>query len=310
MNLTLDIDQSNLNVSHMGVMEGASSYFELPWSAPDLFVEGGHAFVTNVRFDLCPSGPYVWQSQKIWPFYESLGLAVEALGFLIEDSSSSEQRKTFDEAIVGALNEGKVCSLSWLDHQIVTGYDEKGFTLAMPWGQMPGEDPTPPRLEFGSWKNFSGGPPLVAFAMSLVEQADRSHQERLKDAVTYAIDLWDNPKDHIEDETYGMGPDAYPNWQKALDDGFGSDHGAWWNGMVWSECKIMASRYLQSHLDDIDVPNQELNQLADLYGSAARAMMNAADKSAEVSVKKLEVEKARVAESAAVDSLREILPKL
>ena len=290
----------------MGVIDAASKYFKLPWTVPELYVGGGHAFVTNISFDLCPSSPYVWQVQKTWPLYQKMNLEIETLGFLNYGAASAEQRKEFDDALMSALSEGKACSIVCLDHQIVTGYDKDGFTLAQPWGPMPDADPTPPRLNFGSWQGFTNGPPLAAFAMTHTGLSIPTRQSILKDSVAYAIDVWDNPKGHIEDSRYGMGPDAYPNWQKALDDGFGGDHGAWWNGTVWSECKLMASRYFAENVEELGLPDQLTDLLSSNYNKAARALMRASDRSAKVADQKDAVEEARKAETSAVELLREL----
>lgn len=40
-----------------------------------------------------------------------------------------------------------------------------------------------------------------------------------------------------------MGQAAWPAWIKAIEAGAGPSHGHWWNGMVWGECRSMASEF-------------------------------------------------------------------
>lgn len=302
----MPIHQSNLNTSQMGVIEAASSYFGLPWSVPDLFVGGGHAFVTNVSHDLCPSSPYVWQTMKTWPLYKNLNLSVEMIGFTLPGESSDDEREKFNESLIEALDAGKACSVLCLDHQVVVGYDQQGFVLSQPWGPMPDADPTPPRLTFDSWEGFLNGPPLIAFTMSKSNGSNSSWRDSLNDAVSYALDVWDNPNNHTEGEIYGMGPDAYVNWLKGLEDGFGNQHGAWWNGIVWSECKYMASTFFAVQPDSLNLPAELTQNLSSAYSDAASALMKASEKELDTSHKKEAVERASRAESSAVSLLREI----
>ena len=304
---SMDVQQSPLNTSQMGVMQSASAYYDLPWTEPELFVGSGHAFVTNVRFDLCPSGPYVWKTDNVHTLFSNLNLDVEMIGFVLPGQSSDEQRKSFDDSILASFDAGKVCTIECLDHQVVKGYDEEGFLLTQPWS--PTLDSTPPKLKFGSFEGFSSGPPVCAFAVSRNENESGSIRAILKDAIAYGIDLWDDPTAHIENETYGMGPQAYPNWIKAIDDGFGKQHGAWWNGTVWSECKMMAAQFFKELAAEADFSAELLSELSSNYQSAAEAMMEASKLDLTPDKQKEAVRQAEAAETRAVGHLREILPQ-
>ena len=303
--LKLEIEQPPFNTSHLGVMSAASAYFGLHWTAPELFVHSGHAFVTNVRIDLCPSGPYVWNITPMLELFTNLNLDVEMIGFILYEKSSDEERTAFDETIKQALLAGKICTLECLDHQVISGFDEKGFTLTQPWGADM-KDSTPPRLDFGSWEGFSSGVPLCVFAVSKRDDALKTTREMLQPAVQYALDVWDNPKSHSEDPNFGMGPAAYPNWLKAIEDGFGNQHGAWWNATVWSECKIMASRFFDKASGDFNGESTLLKQIAEAYKNSALAMMEASDQKLDAAPKKAAVRNAEQAETEAVEGLREL----
>lgn len=305
---SMDVHQPPLNTSQLGVMQSASTFLGLTWSDAELFVGSGHAFVTNVRLDLCPSGPYVWKTDGIRRLFNNLNLNIEMIGFVLPEKSSDEERKRFDEVVLSAFNAGKVCTIECLDHQVVKGYDDEGFLLTQPWS--PTLDATPPKLKFGSFDDFSNGPPICASAVSRTSDDKQSNQNILREAVTYGIDLWDNPTAHVEEEAYGMGALAYTNWIKAIDDGFGQQHGAWWNGTVWSECKWMAARYFNELSNNDEYPSKLSSELASNYQAAAEAMMDASKLDQTPDYQKNAVRQAEAAETRAVGQLRELLPLL
>ncbi len=300
-----DLKQPPLNTSFLGTMHAASEHFKLGWTDPELFVCSGHAFVTNVRMDLCPSGPYVWNTSKVLDLFSNLNLDINMCSFVQPNQASEEARATLDKDIKQALLNNSVVTIECLDHQVVTGFDTEGFTLAVPWS--PSVDSTPAKLKFGSWEGFASGPPLVAFATTKNGMEGNKVDDMLKPALEFAIDLWDNPLSYRHNETYGIGPNAYTHWLKAIDDGFGNQHGAWWNGTVWSECKMMAARFFDEVAPAwLDQP-KIIADLASHYQEAAGAMMEASNMNLQADLQKAAVRHAERAETAAVNRLRELL---
>lgn len=304
----IDVTQPPLNTSYLGAMQSASSYFELPWSTAELFVGSGHAFITNIHAELCPSGPYVWETAPMHELFSNLNLDVEVLGFVLPHSATKAQRAAFDSSIRRALIDGKVCTLECMDHQTVYGFNEEGFLLTQPWDKM--ADTTPPRLKYGSWEGFDSGVPLTAFAVSTNDRKRDFPHEVLKPAIEYAIDIWDNSPTNSHSELYAIGAASYTNWLKAIDDGHGSQHGAWWNAVVWGECKAMAASYF----DELAVAMQETSDLileiAKSYREAADAMLRASDIQQELETQKEAVRAAERAEIKAIEGLRKLLPYL
>ena len=302
----LDIKQSPLNTSRLGTMESASNYLELPWSTPELFVGSGHAFVTNIHAELCPSGPYVWNTEPMLELFSNLNLDVEVLGFVLPHIATQAQRAEFDKSLRQALIDGKVCTLECMDHQTVCGFDEEGFLLTQPWN--PPVDTTPPKLKYGSWEGFDSGVPLTAFGVCKNDVDLDFVHEVLKPAIEYAIDVWDNPDSHSHNEIYRVGSAAYPNWIRAIDDGHGNHHGAWWNATVWSECKEMASRYFEKLSTKMPDSSQLIDEIAADYREAADSMLRASDIQQDKEAQKEAVRSAQAAEAKAVDGLRKLLP--
>lgn len=304
---SIEITQPPLNTSQIGVMSAASEHFGLGWSEPELFVGSGHGFVTNVTYDLCPSGPYVWKTSGMLESLANLRLDVEMIGFLMTNSASDEERSAFHESIKQAMVAGKICTIECLDHQVVRGWDEDEFKLAQPWNAN--VESTPACLKFDSWEGFSEGPPVVAFAVSTNDQSLDS-RAILKPALEYALDLWDRPEAHSEADRYGMGASAYTNWRKAITNGFGEQHGAWWNGVVWGECKLMTARYFESLNGQFRGVRDLTKSIATSYRAAGDAMMTASNLKLDKAAQTKAVDDAEIAETAGVDKLRELLTSL
>ena len=304
----LDITQPPLNTSHLGVMQSASTYFELPWSTAELFVGSGHAFITNIHGELCPSGPYVWETQPMLDLFSNLNLDIEVLGFVMPHVASEEQRAGFDAAIRKALMDGKVCTLECMDHQTVCGFDEDGFLLTQPWDRM--VDSTPPRLEYGSWEGFDTGVPLTAFAVSKNSKVRDFSSEVLKPAIEFALEIWETSPASEHNELYRIGAASYPNWIKAIDEGHGTQHGAWWNAVVWGECKAMAASYFDGLASSMSEASELITTIAANSREASDAMLRASDLQQSKETQKEAVRLAEAAESRAFKGLRELLPLL
>ena len=57
---------------------------------------------------------------------------------------------------------------------------------------------------------------------------------------------------------------------KAIDDGHGTQHGAWWNAVVWSECKAMAARYFDELESESPEAKDFIQQIASSYREGER----------------------------------------
>ena len=304
----IDITQPPLNTSHLGVMQSASAYYELPWSTAELFVGSGHAFITNIHAELCPSGPYVWETDPMLELFSNLNLDIEVLGFVMPHIATPEQREQFDVTVQQALIDGKVCTLECMDHQTIRGFDDEGFLLTQPWDRT--VDTTPPKLKYGSFEGFDSGVPLVAFAVSKNDIPREFPGEVLKPAIEFALDVWDNSPPSTHNELYRIGAASYPNWIKAIDDGHGHEHGAWWNAVVWGECKAMAASYFDELATRMTEASELITNIASDFREASDAMLRASDIQQDKKTQKEAVREAEAAESKAMDGLRELLPLL
>jgi len=232
-----NLKQPPLNTTMMGVLKGVSDYYGLGLSAAMIYGLSGHAFLINIHVELCPSGPYVWKRENAEPLIANMGMKMTDLGFF-GLKSDKEARAGVENRLREALDAGIPCSLINMENQIIDGYDETGFFSAQPWA--PENQFPPARLTFGTWIEFGEEFHTNFYTIEKVMPINR--QAAILASLDYAVDMYKNPTKHST-EPYGVGPKAYENWIKAVPT-FGSEHGNWWNAIVWSECRYMAARYI------------------------------------------------------------------
>lgn len=277
-----NLSQGRLNTTLMGVVKAVLDYYHLDASEAWAFGGSGHAFLINIHDQLCPSGPYCWKYDGFRNLLRNLGLELTDLGFFTHNSSL-EERAAVEQKLKQSLDSGIPCSLANMENQVISGYDDKAFFTAQPWGDSCGGFP-PATLTFGTWPEFKDETHVNFFTFEKLAPADDTTV--VQDSLGYALDLFRHPEKY-NFERYGIGLKAYDNWTGAVATGHGSSHGNWWNGTVWSECRAMASVYfaeVAKRLDKLAGPAEELSssyrQIADLLSKAADKEMKPADKTA------------------------------
>lgn len=236
MNLT-NIKQPPYNTSIMGVIRGVLDYYDIKVSDAMAFAGSGHAFLINIHEVICPSGPYVWNYDGFIRLLRNLGLETIDLGFVHAGSAAAE-RGELEQKLRQHLDQGAPGSVCNMDNQIITGYESDHFLLTQPWSCV--TDITPPTLTFGTWAEF--GKEIHANFFAFKKIAAATENKVIRDSLEYAVDLFDNPGKYSMPK-YGIGALAYDNWVKGVEQGHGKEHGNWWNGTVWSECRSQAADY-------------------------------------------------------------------
>lgn len=296
--------QPPCDTSLMGVARGALDHFGIACTAAEAFAISGHAFVVNVHEELCPSGPYCWDQGPFRKLLGHLGLAMTPIGTLPPDAPSAE-KADLETAVRQAMDEGALCSLLHLDNQLLLGSDDDGFLLAQPWGGAIAS--TPARLSSSTWTECQGGPPVAFFKLApcAATFADGVGAGAIFEALDFAVSLWREPERWAE-ERYGLGERAYDNWLAALDLGRGDEHGAWWNGVVWAECREQAGDFFQ-RLAAADFPGpidqERARRLAIDYRALARLLYRAADRTAPPAAKRQFVAQAQALDAQCVANL-------
>jgi hypothetical protein len=231
-----DLKMYPFNTTLMGVLKGVFDYFRIPVSDPWVFGGSGHAFLTNIHEELCPSGPYVWNYKTFYELVKKLGIEMKDLGFF-HPKSTRDEIKEIEDVLRRNIDENVPCSLLNLENQLISGHNGKQFIVQQPWAKV---DFPPKTLTFQTWEELGKEFHISFFSFSQTEAAD--DRTIIRDSLSYAVDLARNPAEY-RSEHYYIGLEAYDTWIKAVEAGHGSSHGNWWNGTVWWECREMASKY-------------------------------------------------------------------
>ncbi|MCY3620911.1 MAG: hypothetical protein OXH68_04270 [Gammaproteobacteria bacterium] len=303
MNST-DLVQPPYDTSLVGVVKGALDYYGVDTTPAESFALSGHAFAINIHEELCPSGPYCWDQDRLRDLLPNLGIRMVELGMVMPTAGTAD-RERLAERVRSEMDDGNVCSVLNLDHQLVVGYDDTGFELALPWGEGV-VDSTPTRLTFGTWQEFVNGPPVAFFRFDPTPR--RPASTATKSVLDFAVDIWRSPEQFAE-SPYGTGDLAYQNWLLGIDAGHGESHGNWWNAVVWGECRERAGDYFQA-LAAAEFPGaidqRKARDMAVDYRTLSRLLYRASDKTASVADKRRFVEQARDLDAACVERIAEL----
>ena len=296
--------QPPYDTSLVGVVKGALDYYGIDTGPAETFALSGHAFAINIHEELCPSGPYCWDQNRFRDLLPNLGIRMVELG-MVMPSAGTVEKERLAERVRSELDDGSVCSVLSLDHQLVTAYDDTGFDLALPWGEGV-VDSTPARLTFATWQEFAHGPPIVFFGFDPTPR--RSESAATASVLDFAVDVWRRPEQFAE-SPYGTGNLAYQNWLAGIDAGHGESHGNWWNAVVWAECRERAGDYFQD-LAAAEFPGvidqRQARELAVDYRALSRLLYRASDKRAGAADKRRFVEQARDLDAGCVERMAEL----
>jgi len=291
-----NLQMANYNTTLMGVLDGALTYYSIGLSAPSVFGLSGHAFLINIHKQLCPSGPYCWNRGASLPLIRNMGLEMTDLGFYSQENSAAD-RTAVEENVRAALDKGVACSVINLENQVITGYDEEAFFAAQPWA--PKVNFPPAKLSFGSWQEFGDNFHANFYTIEKCEPAP--HREAVLAALAYATELHRELRKHSLRD-YGVGPDGYDYWIAAAEE-CGSGHGNWWNGMVWSECRNMASGFFAELGDQYPAVAGIASELKEAYAEIGQLLGKASDKELATAPKVEVLEDAKSEEAAAIEKV-------
>ena len=299
----LHLNQPPYNASLLGVLAAAAEHYGMDIPVSTLYGASGHAFLTNVHRDLCPSGPYVWDHSRVFDLLRNVGLSVSDIGFFTTESGADD-RAALEARLKELLDDGTVCGVVNLDHQLILGYEHGRFVLGQPWGDV---ETTPPTLSSETWVEFGDEIHALFYSITRCDPID----ERIAaiDAVRFAIDLYERPREYVEPD-YGIGPEAYDYWIDAVLAGSGSGHGAWWNAMVWAECKAEAASYLRRLASIEPTIADTARDIAEKYNRVAGHLRAAADRELDSELKVAALRRARDDEQAAVEQLADVVTGL
>ncbi len=301
-----NLKQGPLNTTFIGCMKGASEYWELDWTIPELFGYSAFGFMLNIHRDLCPSGPYCWNKDRVFLNLRDMGIRrIDCVK--IDKFSSAEERERMEKRIRSHLDAEKLVMVDYLEHQLISGYDTDGFTFLRPWNCDDASTSEIKQLSFGTWKEALEKEGWIWFTFLEKETLCSDRARLLRGAIDTAREIRNNPK-RFACEGYYVGDEAWEAWIAANDKGLGSSHGNWWNGMVWSECRVMTADFfagLKAQADSSAVQR--------LYGgaeaacrAAGAAIAAAASKDSAIDERGVSLKAGRAADAACEKVLKEL----
>ena len=290
------------NTSLMGVIKGVFDYYGIKVSNAMLFGGSGHAFLMNIHEVICPSGPYCWKYSKFFELVKNLGVEIIDLGFF-DKNHTTEDRNKVEQQLREHLDAGMPGLSQNMENQTILGYENDQFLLAQPWNVEC--EYTPPTLTFKTWEEFGNEIHASFLAFKKVEPKDEA--VIIRESLRYALDLFKNPENYSF-EKYTIGAEAYDIWIKALEQGNAHAHGNWWNGMVWSECRNMASLYFaeiaEKYKDEVSKLAQDVSAQ---YKDISKLLEQISDKEMESAQKIPLLKQAKEKEETAVKKIEQFL---
>jgi AraC-like DNA-binding protein len=304
MELT-DLKQSPLNTTLMSAIKGASEYFDLDWSIAKIFGYSTHAFLINIHADLCPSSPYVWNHDRFYLALRNMGISrTETLFF--KKSAPAAKIAHAEAKLKAHLDAGKVCMLDSMEHQLIAGYDLKGFLLLQPWDCSP--KTVRAALSFGAQNEALEREGWVGFTLLEREELRADESSLLQSALTTALQMRSAPAE-FEKPGYRIGDGAWENWLAGIDKGLDATHGHWWNGSVWMECRKMAADFfgeIEHAMKDAKAVAL-CRELSKLYRECSAKLDIDRAKSAEANIKKAALTEGRELDSRCASLMKELL---
>ncbi len=266
----MDIAQAPFNTSLMGVIRGVADSMNIKLSTPNLYGRSGHAFMMNIHEAICPSGPYCWNIDPFIALLENCGIRMKKHGFFSAESTL-EQRSALETTIKQELGKGNPCSVVNLDYQLITGFDEAGFNCTQPWEM----DFPPSRLSFGNWAEWKDEIHACFFSFERVTPSDPNT------AFLRSLQFIQNLNGNSAGFTippYSCGLSAFNVWVEGVNRGYGKEHGNWWNGTVWSECRKQAALYFQEISEELPIYAYNALKLRDLFDQIGDLLLDVSSK--------------------------------
>lgn len=223
----------------MGVVAGAAEYHGYSHSDSFLFGGSGFAFLLNADRSMSRLSIHDWPFRGFDSLLANLGVLHQDLGHFGPDITPDE-RNRLERGIRRLASRGVPCSVKGLEHQVITGFDDRGFLLAAP---MALETETfPDRLDYGSWEQLGecGSVSFHAFGTTAPSPP--------RDAVIKSLGHFVSSRSRTAGKAlYGCvsGPKVYDRWVSALSKSDGSVTPGAPVALVLCECRRMAAAFIR-----------------------------------------------------------------
>ena len=279
--MNIEINQAYFNTSLMGVIRGVADFMENDLSTPALYGRSGHAFMLNIHEAICPSGPYCWNIDSFIALLGNCGIEMKKHGFFSTESTQGE-RSALEKTMKQELLRGNPCCMVNLDYQLITGFDDTGFVCSQPWKM----DFPPAHLSFGSWEEW--GNEIHSCFFSFEKAVVSNPIDSILNSMKFALELNESPCKHTV-SPYTCGIDAYDVWIEGIRNGYGAEHGNWWNGTVWSECRKQGALFFGETAVEFPSLAAISSELQGLFEQTADLLLKVSDKELDDNQKKVKM---------------------
>ena len=246
----------------MGCLQGVFDYYGMNYSPAMLYGLTGHAFFINIHREICPSGPYAWDHRFLYNLTEKMGIRITESSFLTPDTPKEICAEAVDRLSV-SLEGNNPCMITCLEHQLVKEKRDGEILLFRPW-----EEEIESQFSFLDSDNLSPCLEKAGFlSIGYFEKSDVQDNlgKTVHRALLQAEDLFKNPEKY-QHEGYQSGFGAYEYWISALQKEKYDEHGHWWNGMVWAECRRRGAEFFEELIDrKANLDETALKSLAGVY---------------------------------------------
>lgn len=260
-------------VSQLASLHGCIEYLGVNLSKSWLFGITGHAFIINIRDNICPSGPTAWKNEMIIELTNNIGIKIDE--YFAETCYPDYRVKVKNgwEFVKSSIDQNNPC-YGWQigeikEFYVIYGYDNVGYYYKG-YFQEEGAGPKP-------WKDIGEMFIRLYSVKKATTQVD--HSTQVKMALQMVLKHSRNPKDWIY-SGYSSGLAGFDRWIKWVKSGNAEQFGHAYNSRVWAECRQEAVNFLQEaknrlnlnlkpYLDkaikNYEIVARNLTKVADMY---------------------------------------------
>jgi len=254
----------------MGCLKGCLDYLEMGISEAWLFGITGHAFVNNIAFDVCPSGPTAWRCNRLFELGQHAGFDVETVFACKSGGDFAEQQLKAWTFVREALDAGYPCygwELQKPEYYAILGYDDVGYRFHGHGADVE----TPAR----AW-NTLGDTDIGALTVHSVKTGRAVEDDvAVREALSFAVQFG-RSRDWVF-ENYSPGPQGFSVWAQALETGKANAFGVAYNAVVWAECRKYAVEFLKSVVARGILTRDEVQVARDAYEISYEALQEVSE---------------------------------
>lgn len=252
-------------VSQMGCLKGCLDYLEMGVSEAWLYGLTGHAFVNNIAFDVCPSGPTAWRCNPLFALGKNVGFDVDTVYACKTQGDFAEHQLKAWTFVRAALDAGYPCygwALQKPEYYAILGYDDGGYRFHGHGADVE----TPAR----AWNTLGDSDRGVLTVHSVKPGRAVEDDVAVREALSFAVQFG-RSRDWVF-ENYTSGPQGFSVWAHALERGQAHAFGVAYNAVVWAECRHYAVEFLKLVVARGILSREEVQTAREAYETSHEAL--------------------------------------